>query len=134
MKKKQKEKKNLEPSPPGQFISRTGETINKPWGWEYIIEHNENYTMKILHINESHRMSLQYHKEKTETVYVLSGNLVNWTSEDNDIFDVYMAGSSVHINAGSVHRFGSYGGECEIIECSRSMLDDIVRLSDDYKR
>lgn len=117
-----------------KFVSRTGETVNKPWGWEYIVEHNEHYTMKILHINKGHRMSLQYHEEKTETVYVLKGSLVNYTSEDDNVKNVYMSGTFLHINAGDIHRFGAYNGDCEILECSRSMLDDVVRLADDYSR
>lgn len=126
--------KKIESKKEEKFISRTGETVNKPWGWEYIIEHNEHYTMKILHINEGHRMSLQYHEEKTETVYVLKGSLVNYTSEDDNIKHIYMSGTFLHINAGDIHRFGAYNGECEIMECSRSMLDDVVRLADDYQR
>lgn len=117
-----------------KFKSRTGETVDKPWGWEYIIEHNEHYTMKLLHINPNQRMSLQYHKEKTETVYVLKGPLVNYTSEDDDLKAVYMVGTILHVEPGQIHRFGSWGDEVEIIECSRSMLDDVVRLADDYKR
>jgi len=117
-----------------KFKSRTGETVSKPWGWEYIIEHNEHYTMKILHINADQRMSLQYHEEKTETVYVLKGTLVNYTSDNDNVKNVYMAGTSLHVNAGDIHRFGAWGEDCEIIECSRSMLDDVVRLADDYDR
>ena len=117
------------------FISRTGETIEKPWGWEFIVEHNEHYTVKILHVNAGHRMSLQYHNEKTETAYVLKGSMRNWKSEDDSDFDVYMAGTSLHVAPGQIHRFGATQAyDVEILECSRSMLNDVERLADDYSR
>ena len=49
--------------------------INKPWGYEVIIEHNEKYVMKKLKMNKGHKCSIQYHEKKKETVYVLSGKL-----------------------------------------------------------
>jgi mannose-6-phosphate isomerase-like protein (cupin superfamily) len=49
--------------------------IEKPWGYEEIWAQTEDYVGKILHINEGHRLSLQYHNEKEETIRVLSGVL-----------------------------------------------------------
>jgi hypothetical protein len=41
--------------------------IEKPWGWESIIQANEHYAFKRIHIAPGKRLSLQYHKEKMET-------------------------------------------------------------------
>ena len=49
--------------------------INKPWGHEEIWAQTHDYVGKILHINEGQRLSLQYHREKEETIRVLSGTL-----------------------------------------------------------
>ena len=49
--------------------------ILKPWGYEQILEKNKKYVVKKLFMKKNHRCSLQYHKVKLETVYVLSGIL-----------------------------------------------------------
>ena len=49
--------------------------INKPWGWEKIIENNKHYTLKKLFMKKNCRCSLQFHKKKIETIYVLDGPL-----------------------------------------------------------
>ena len=50
--------------------------IDKPWGKEEILVHTEKYAVKRITINPGHRMSLQYHELKEETIYVLTGTLI----------------------------------------------------------
>ena len=45
--------------------------VEKPWGFEKRWAVNDKYVGKILHINQGHRLSLQYHRIKDETIYVL---------------------------------------------------------------
>ena len=109
--------------------------INKPWGHEEILQITKNYVIKRMKINAGHRMSLQYHKLKTETVYVLEGNLIVWHSENFYDHNTYCPGSTVHIPAGRIHRFGAPEQGCvSLLECSTIELDDVVRLADDYNR
>ena len=49
--------------------------IDKPWGKEELLEINDHYMVKKLTMRKGHRCSLQYHKQKKETIYVLSGQL-----------------------------------------------------------
>ena len=49
--------------------------VDKPWGHEQIWALTNKYVGKILHINEGHKLSLQYHRVKEETIYVLEGTL-----------------------------------------------------------
>ena len=49
--------------------------IFKPWGFEVLLEKNNIYVLKKLFMKKNHRCSLQYHKKKLETIYVLSGIL-----------------------------------------------------------
>ena len=49
--------------------------IEKPWGREEVLEKNERYMMKKLTMWKGHRCSLQYHKYKQETIYILSGKM-----------------------------------------------------------
>ena len=52
--------------------------IDKPWGFEKIwafSDRVDGYVGKIIHINEGHRLSLQKHGKKEETILVLNGEL-----------------------------------------------------------
>lgn len=109
--------------------------IIKPWGKEEILIKTDNYVMKRITITQGNRMSLQYHENKEETVYVLSGTLIVWHSEDLYDHDLFTPNATYHVKPNTVHRFGA--PDCEdtiIIECSTPQLTDIIRLSDDYGR
>ena len=73
--------------------------INKPWGKEEIIENNDKYVVKRLTMNENQRCSLQYHKLKKETIYVLSGMLKIYIGGDSKIYE---RGDYVTINPGVI--------------------------------
>lgn len=109
---------------------------NKPWGYEKIIAHTKNYVVKVMMINPGQRMSLQYHKEKEETIFVHSeGPLVLWTSEDDNDFKIIKKGDWFHVKPDTVHRFGATEKDhCILVECSTTELEDVVRLADDYSR
>ncbi len=116
---------------------KTVKRVDKPWGFEEIFAHTDKYVGKILNIRPGHRLSLQYHKEKTETLYVLQGTLTIWTSANNNDFMLCGTGSVYHVEPGQVHRFGADAGEKDmlrVIEVSTPELMDVVRLADDYKR
>lgn len=110
--------------------------IKKPWGRELIISKTENYVMKVLEIDPGKRMSLQYHKEKEETIFVISENpMVLWTSDNDDDFRIIKKGEFFHVFPGDIHRFGATDKHsCTIVECSTTELEDIVRIKDDYGR
>ena len=61
--------------------------VEKPWGHEIIWAETTNYVGKLLHIKAGHRLSLQYHKVKEETVYVLSGTLYIYDGDITKAFD-----------------------------------------------
>ena len=60
--------------------------IIKPWGYEQIIEINNKYLLKKLYMKKNHRCSLQFHKKKKETIYVLNGKLRIYIKEYLHIF------------------------------------------------
>ena len=82
-----------------------GQKIKKPWGHELIWAETNDYVGKIIHIDPGHRLSLQYHETKEETVYVLSGQLALWTSADNNNYIVLGEGAAYHVKPGQIHRF-----------------------------
>src|SRR5262249_13204514 len=49
--------------------------VEKPWGYELWWADTDAYAGKLLHVEAGHRLSLQLHREKDETSYVLSGRL-----------------------------------------------------------
>ena len=109
--------------------------IDKPWGKEEVWADTENYIGKILTILPRQMLSLQYHKYKQETIYVLSGVLRYWNSENNKEYQDLKAGSVVQIEPNQLHRFGCATDESTIlIEVSTQHKDDIVRLKDIYNR
>ena len=109
------------------------EKIEKPWGYEIIWARTDKYVSKFLHINPNSRLSLQYHKEKEETIYVMSGNLklqIGKTGKEKFVGP----GTVIHVEPEKVHRFGAGDQPVTLCEVSTPELDDVVRLEDDYKR
>jgi mannose-6-phosphate isomerase-like protein (cupin superfamily) len=109
------------------------EVIEKPWGFELIWAKTDNYVGKMIHINPKQRLSLQYHNQKEETVFVVEGTLLNYIDEETPPQEI-PTGQSFHVKPGTVHRFGAGKEVVEIIEVSTPHLDDVVRLADDYDR
>ena len=50
--------------------------VEKPWGHELHWAKTERYVGKVLHIKAGHALSLQYHNQKDETIYLHSGLLL----------------------------------------------------------
>lgn len=109
--------------------------IEKPWGKEEVIEINGRYMMKKLTMWKGHRCSLQYHKIKQETIYVLSGQLRIIFGDNQEHLDsrVFEAGETITIKPSVVHRMEGVE-DAVYLEASTPEMDDVVRLSDDYQR
>lgn len=105
--------------------------IEKPWGYEKIWAHTEKYVGKIIFIRKGHRLSLQKHLIKQETIMVLKGRM-HFIFDDEDI--IVEEGQTVHVNPGHVHRMCAVDSDVEVVEVSTPELHDVVRLEDDYGR
>lgn len=104
--------------------------IDKPWGFEKLIEKNNQYVLKFLYMKKDYQCSLQYHNLKHETIYVLSGKLLVLL-EDKNI--EMIAGDSLIIPPLTTHRMRALE-DSEYLEASTPELDDVVRIEDDYGR
>jgi len=104
--------------------------IEKPWGFETLIECNDKYAVKLLHVNKGCRLSLQYHNKKHETMYILRGYA---SIEINNSSEVFGPGEDVVILPKKTHRVTALKNTV-IFEVSTPELDDIIRLEDDYGR
>ena len=113
-------------------------TIPKPWGNEIIWARTYKYVGKKLFIQNGEKLSLQYHKIKDETIYVVTGllTLEYLTTDATGTKEVKLlkAGDSFHIPPGMVHRMIANHGNVEVMEVSTPELEDVVRLQDDYGR
>ena len=109
--------------------------IEKPWGSEELLEINDNYIVKKLFMKKGHRCSLQYHKTKKETVYVLSGVLKLYIGPtENSIKEIILKPSDhITINPYTIHRMEGIEDSL-YLESSTNQFYDVVRLSDDYNR
>jgi quercetin dioxygenase-like cupin family protein len=109
--------------------------IKKPWGQEEVVEINDRYMVKRLTMWKGHRCSLQFHNQKQETIYVLSGSLKVYTGTSPHKLSerIYQAHETITLTPGIIHRMEAVE-DSVYLEASTPELDDVVRLSDDYNR
>lgn len=116
------------------------EVIKKPWGHENIRVKNDLYVVKQLFIRGGERLSLQYHKDKDETVMLVDGKasiskqpLVCYQQKPNLVPERMDPFRPYRINPNTVHRIEAEE-DTHIVEVSTPQLNDVVRLEDDYGR
>jgi quercetin dioxygenase-like cupin family protein len=118
--------------PPG---SDPQERVDKPWGHEIWWANTDHYAGKLLVVDAGHRLSVQLHREKDETSYLLSGKLLvlQGPSADELTERVIEPGGSWRNEPGVVHTLEALE-DSTVLEVSTPHLDDVVRLSDRYGR
>jgi mannose-6-phosphate isomerase-like protein (cupin superfamily) len=112
------------------------ERIDKPWGHELVWALSEHYAGKLLHITAGQRLSLQFHREKDETLYLLEGRAeieLAAPGEKATTSEVVTPGAAFRIRPGTVHRITAIENAV-FLEVSTPHLDDVVRLEDVYGR
>ena len=114
----------------------TEQRVEKPWGHELIWAHTDRYVGKVLFIAAGHRLSLQRHVVKDESILVLRGRLRLHLEGPDGIVRVTDVGAGMHrhVATGRIHRYEALDEDVELIEVSTPELDDVVRLEDDFGR
>lgn len=109
--------------------------VDKPWGFELIFAHTEKYAGKVLFVRKGERLSLQYHKDKDESIYVYEGKvLVQLGGVDGQMISkILSAGDCVRIEPLTRHRIEAIS-DSMLLEVSTPELEDVRRLEDDYGR
>ena len=106
--------------------------VKKPWGQEQIWASTDHYIGKILTILPGQRTSLQFHKNKVETISVMSG-VLHLELDGEECF--LSEGVSVLVNRGAKHRLSNKSQiPIVLLEASTPHMEDVVRVEDDYKR
>jgi mannose-6-phosphate isomerase len=109
--------------------------VEKPWGHELVYATTERYCGKVLFIRAGEQLSLQFHKEKDETIYIYSGRLELEIGEPGKPLDTEVVGPgrAFHLIPGTVHRMRAVE-DTFVLEVSTPEIDDVVRLEDRYGR
>ena len=140
-----------------QTLTET-KTVSKPWGQEKWIQQGQaehTYVLKEIILNEGFKTSLQVHRYKAETNYILEGQgrLIysdlpfdcdryvagEYSPQEIDNFLItlkvqnYGPGSVMSIEPGTIHRMIA-DTDLRFVEASTCHLDDVIRLQDDANR
>ena len=109
--------------------------IEKPWGYELVFAVTERYCGKVIVVRAGEQLSLQFHREKDETIYVHSGRAEFEIGDPGGILDaeVVAPGRAFHLAAGTVHRIRAIE-DTVLLEVSTPETEDVVRLEDRYGR
>jgi mannose-6-phosphate isomerase len=106
---------------------------SRPWGRFEKFHENKSCTVKLIYVNANSRLSLQYHKKRSEFWKVIKGTAMVEIDEKRTVLE---EGDTVTIPRQAKHRVLALGSDCIILEISYGRFDenDIVRLEDDYQR
>ena len=108
--------------------------VDKPWGYELHWAKTDRYVGKLIHINKGHALSLQYHNQKDETIFLWAGKMLFEIDVDGTLTKREMLpGESVHVTPPTIHRMTAIE-DCDVFEVSTPELHDVVRLEDRYGR
>ena len=110
--------------------------VEKPWGYELIWAKAEGYAGKVLFVRAGQALSLQFHREKDESWYVLEGRAEVQLGEVGEAVlktEIVGPGTAFRFRPGTVHRVRAVE-DTTILEVSTPQLEDIVRLEDEYGR
>lgn len=105
----------------------------RPWGDELWLTKEKPSMVKLITVNPGEVNSLQYHHNRDEYWYILSGN--GYAIIDNK--EIYLeSGSSCFVPREIKHRFRGGTEKLTLIELAYGDFDekDIVRLEDKYGR
>jgi mannose-6-phosphate isomerase len=109
--------------------------VDKPWGYELIYASTDRYCGKVIFVKAGEELSLQFHRQKDETLYVQSGRVEFQIGDPGKPVDteVVRPGRGFHLKPGTVHRMRALE-DTVMLEVSTPELDDVVRLEDRYGR
>jgi mannose-6-phosphate isomerase-like protein (cupin superfamily) len=113
------------------MMNNLSQRIEKPWGYEELIEVNDKYVVKKLFMRKGHQCSLQYHQQKKETIVILEGSLTILKNREKYFLNPL---DEMTIHPNEVHRMIAENDNCLYLECSTPELDDVVRIEDQYGR
>ncbi|WP_310962224.1 phosphomannose isomerase type II C-terminal cupin domain [Nocardioides terrisoli] len=111
------------------------ESETRPWGSWHVVDVDEGYKIKRIHVTPGARLSLQTHEHRSEHWVVVRGAA---TCTVDGVVRTARAGESIDVPQGAQHRLANDGDEelviVEVQLGSYTGEDDICRIEDDYGR
>jgi mannose-6-phosphate isomerase len=111
------------------------ESEERPWGSWHVIDVEDGYKIKRIHVRSGCRLSLQSHEHRSEHWVVIRGTA---TCDIAGTVTTVGAGESIDVPVGARHRLGNDQlDELVIVEVQLGRYtgeDDICRHEDDYGR
>ena len=126
---------NMENSISPEFKTEKAARVEKPWGYELIYALAETYVGKVLFVKKGQRLSLQYHRQKDETIYIYQGRIELQVGLKEGALDTIVMGEgdAIRLKPNTLHRMKALV-DAFILEVSTPQIKDVVRLEDDYGR
>jgi len=126
------------------FPLHKAKKVDKPWGYEIWLtgDPSELFAFKKIYIKSGNKTSLQYHKIKRETNFIIDGTAALYFDNNGFYFsDRELAISSVNLTGpftidvfpNTIHRLEALS-DLTLFEVSTPELDDVIRLQDDSGR
>jgi mannose-6-phosphate isomerase len=111
-------------------LNKLKKRVTKRWGYEEWLTVSDNYVLKKLHIANGKSITLQYHKEKDETWYVIDGmGMMIFNHEQGPIH----TNDFVRIEPGVIHQVTGIGEKgITILEASTNHLEDVVYVKGEH--
>jgi mannose-6-phosphate isomerase-like protein (cupin superfamily) len=114
-------------------------TTERPWGYYILLEHDKDYSVKMLYIRAGEETSLQRHSRRHELIILLDGAVTISHGDYTFTKDRSQRAASYRIMAGEWHRFSApphQEGYTVLLEVAYGELDpdDFERLEDKYNR
>ncbi len=104
--------------------------VDKPWGREIWWAQTDRYVGKIIEVRAGTSLSLQYHRQKLETMLFVDGQgMIQLGDEAVTV----TPGRSITITPGTLHRVRAVT-DLRFYEVSTPEVEDVVRVKDDFGR
>ena len=108
---------------------------DRPWGSWHVIDVEDGFKVKRIHVKPGSRLSLQTHEHRSEHWVVIQGTAI---ATVDDTVTTVRKGQSIDVPLGAQHRLANEADdELIIVEVQLGDYtgeDDIVRIEDDYGR
>lgn len=109
---------------------------DRPWGTFEVLREQNNYKVKVLTVNPNEKLSLQYHRHRSEHWVVVEGTALVQIGDKEFTLNV---NESIYVPIKQKHRLSNpdFWKPLKVIEVQSGEYlgeDDIVRLEDVYRR
>jgi len=120
---------------PERSEPQTATRIDKPWGYQLLFTVAAPYSGAVDVVRKGHSLSLQYHRQRDETLFLYQGLLRVELADEMGVMHTFTLEPGQSIRFLPLRRHRIHAVEDSVIfEVSTPELDDVVRMADLYGR